>query len=89
MCSICGVSPCHTLCPNADEPESIGKCEECGDDIRVGDEFAEIGGALYCEGCLCDKTTKELVELCGGEWRTATDSDTDQGYYEERDYYDD
>lgn len=36
MCEICRQTPCHNMCPNADEPKIIGHCDNvnCGEPLR-------------------------------------------------------
>ncbi len=79
MCDECRMSPCHPRCPNAPEPESIAHCERCKDKIRIGDEYAKFNGNCYCDCCLEDMPKNELVELFGGEWKTASEDDIDDG----------
>ena len=55
MCDICLHTPCHSQCPNAPEPKSIGKCKYCDEPIYVGDEYVEVcDGELYHEDCFLD-----------------------------------
>lgn len=75
MCEICHQSPCHPRCPYADEPANIGSCEKCGEPIFVEDYFAEIDGVYYCDNCLDNMSYGEIIELCGGEYRVATEND--------------
>ncbi len=70
MCSICHQTPCHPRCPNAPEPPAVATCRRCGEDIVLGDEYANIDGSDYCEGCIDDMPYCELVPLLGGEWKT-------------------
>ena len=49
MCEICWQSPCHSRCPNADQPATIHLCEMCGEPICEGDEYYDMDGEAYCE----------------------------------------
>ena len=40
------------------EPETVGYCAECGQDIYAGEDIWEIKGELYCEYCM-DSFKKE------------------------------
>lgn len=77
MCSVCRQHPCHPCCPNAPEPKKVYACSNCNEDICFGDEYAEIDGEKYCKSCINDMTAKEIVELFGGDWRTADESNID------------
>lgn len=57
MCEICHRSICPSACPNAPEPPVCGRCEECGGDIREGDEYYKIGEHIFCESCVKDGCT--------------------------------
>lgn len=35
-----------------DEPETIGFCAECGEDIFEGEDVWEVKGKWYCEHCI-------------------------------------
>ncbi len=39
MCEICHSSPCLNLCPNAPEPKTRGRCEQCGAELREDYEY--------------------------------------------------
>lgn len=54
MCMECRMNPCHPRCPNADEPEAVERCANCGEPIYEGDDYYEIGGECYCEVCVDD-----------------------------------
>lgn len=71
MCLECGINPCDSRCPNAPEPEAVCSCSCCKEDIEDGDDYVEFEGEYYCTWCLDDMTTRELVELFGGTWKTA------------------
>lgn len=40
------------------EPETLYLCENCGQDIRQGDDYYEIGGCKYCDDCVRYKTAE-------------------------------
>ena len=63
MCAICRRSPCDPRCPNAPDPPTVYTCEECGEGILVGDEFAEIGDRQYHIDCLESLSTRELLKM--------------------------
>ena len=67
MCAICRSVPCLSGCPNAPEPKSVLYCHRCGYGIYADDEYALIADMPYCETCLDDMATSELVTLLGGE----------------------
>lgn len=35
MCEICRSSSCDARCPNADDPEIMGICANCGEELRA------------------------------------------------------
>ncbi len=80
MCAECRMTPCHPRCPNAPNPPAVTTCHRCGEDIVPGYEYARIDGLDYCEACIEDMPHKELVELMGGEWKTASEEDIYDGY---------
>ena len=80
MCSICHMSPCPAGCPNAPDPPGVTTCVRCGEAVRVGEEYARIDGLDYCKDCIEDMPYSELVELMGGEWRSAHEEDIYDGY---------
>ena len=71
MCSVCLTHPCHPFCPNAPEPQSIGFCQDCGEEIFEGSEYAEINGDLYHKDCLDVMSTENLLKLFGVELQEA------------------
>ena len=52
MCELCRHNPCSAGCPNAPEPEPVYICDECEDGIYDGDTYYELGGKIYCQGCI-------------------------------------
>ena len=79
MCQECRMSPCHPRCPNAPEPLAVAQCAKCNSSIVVDDEYAQFDDTCYCEACLDDMSTSELVKLFGGEWKKASSDDFDDG----------
>ena len=71
MCSMCNSYPCNPVCPNADEPLPIGKCNHCKEGIYVGDEIVEVGGKTYHCDCLYELPQKEMFKLLGFEVKEA------------------
>lgn len=41
-----------------EEPEIVYYCEECGEPIREGEIYFNVGDYIYCEDCIngCKKT---------------------------------
>ena len=63
MCSECLQTPCHPRCPNAPEPPIVCQCDNCGRDIRDGDDMYVIGSDRFCEECIDNgKTTADIDE---------------------------
>jgi hypothetical protein len=56
MCNICLRNPCHSRCPNAEEPRSVFICSGCGQTIYEGDEYVELMGEQWCESCVDNAT---------------------------------
>lgn len=79
MCSICGVTPCLTGCPNAPLPKVVCQCKFCKEDIVDGDEMVELDGESYHEDCFSDATMTLLFERFGAE-RSIADAGGDYGY---------
>lgn len=49
MCEICGRTPCHPRCPNA-EDIIIGVCAQCQADLCEGDRvWQDADGNLFCD----------------------------------------
>ena len=80
MCHTCYMSKCPSGCPNAPAPPRVTTCAKCGCSITPGDEYARIDGLDYCEGCIDEMTYSEVIELLGGEWKTASEEDIYDGY---------
>ena len=57
MCSECFQYPCHPRCPNADEPDEVGRCEICNRKILEGDDVYKLLEVLICEDCVIDAHT--------------------------------
>ena len=52
ICEICRRFPCDSRCPNAPEPVIVCECTLCGEAIREGDTFFQLGEFAYCEECV-------------------------------------
>lgn len=53
MCDICQQTPCAHGCPNEPEPPILALCYECGEEIRLGDEYIHLveSDEDYCMNC--------------------------------------
>ena len=60
MCEECRMHPCHPRCPNAPEPRRVFLCSGCSGDIVEGDDYWDILGEQYCEGCI-NRARQEAV----------------------------
>ena len=60
MCEECRMNPCHPSCPNAPDPKAVFICSFCGVEIFEGDDYWDIMGEQFCEGCI-DKARREAV----------------------------
>ena len=63
MCSICLHSPCLSGCPNAPDPTPVTYCRSCGEPIIPGDEYADIDGEAWCEGCLDGRMLTTVYDI--------------------------
>ena len=63
MCQYCHTYPHLPGCPNAPEPESIGTCKWCQEDITTGEKYVEINGMMIHADCLEDMSARKLAEL--------------------------
>ena len=72
MCQYCHTYPHLPGCPNAPEPESIGTCKWCKEDIVVGEKFAYINDDMYHADCIGDIPVKKLSEMFGFELMEAS-----------------
>jgi len=54
MCEICLSLPCHPRCPNAPDPPTVFICSGCGEPIYDGDDYWDLVGEQFCEGCIED-----------------------------------
>lgn len=55
MCEICRQTPCHPSCPNARNEMSEIRCDRCGTQLLVGEDFFEdVEGMNLCEDCFYD-----------------------------------
>lgn len=49
MCEICRSDPCNARCPNASEPEIMGICVKCGENLREDyGYFEDSYGNVFC-----------------------------------------
>lgn len=78
MCDICMHSPCLSGCPNAPDPTPVTYCRSCGEPIVPGDEYADIDGEAWCEGCLDDLPLCVLIPKLGWEWKTVQEGENFQ-----------
>lgn len=78
MCDICMHSPCLSGCPNAPDPTPVTYCRSCGEPIAPGDEYADIDGEAWCEGCLDDLPLCVLIPKLGWEWKTVQEGENVQ-----------
>lgn len=78
MCDICMHSPCLSGCPNAPDPTPVTYCRSCGEPIVPGDEYADIDGEAWCEGCLDDLPLCVLIPKLGWEWKTVQEGENVQ-----------
>ena len=63
MCEYCLSSHGHLPgCPNAPEPEIIGKCYKCGAVIEDGDKYEDTIHGYLCEKCLEKEEHEEYVD---------------------------
>lgn len=68
VCPVCGRYPCASGCPNADPPEAVLVCEECGVEIRDGEEYyRDIDGSDLCENCF-DKWCRAHCKTASAVW---------------------
>lgn len=56
MCELCWQIPCNDRCPNANppKPKRVFVCSGCGCSICDGDEYYDLLGEQFCEGCVED-----------------------------------
>lgn len=66
MCDVCLKSPCDSRCPNAPETPVACTCDNCGEPIRIGDEYyREAGGENLCMSCVDNMGTFDLLHHFG------------------------
>jgi len=59
MAMVCGQNPgriCDGCMACQSEPEIAFSCDSCGDDISFGDDYYDVDGNRYCEGCVILRT---------------------------------
>lgn len=54
MCEECLQHPCHPRCPNAPDPPMVYVCSGCGDPILAGEDYYDLVGEQFCEGCVLE-----------------------------------
>ena len=77
MCDICLRTPCDSRCPNAPEPLAVYTCKYCEDDILEGEDYFELDGEYYHEGCFEDNAVEILLKDYGA---TKGVAEADDGY---------
>ena len=45
-------------------------CEKCGHILENGEQYADLGGEIYCRDCLHDMSVDDLMDLVGFPMRT-------------------
>lgn len=63
MCMYCGRSKCPGGCPGAPEPQAVGTCVWCGEDIVVGDKVYFIDGSPYHDVCVRDNGADIIFDI--------------------------
>lgn len=58
MCEYCHQYPHALGCPNDPDPEVIYECSACGADIVEGEDYYEVDGEPYCDGCVRSRTAE-------------------------------
>lgn len=68
MCKLCGRTPCHPSCPNAEERSTGDVCFYCGESICVGDEYlvSEAGNIVHAD-CFIGMDREEVFRFFGEE----------------------
>ena len=62
MCEICMHYPCLPGCPN--EHVNSVPCSSCGEEIRIGDDYAiDEGNSMILCGCCADKAVEEYQDI--------------------------
>jgi len=52
----CLQNPCHPRCPNAPNPEILGECTQCGDELTYGYPiYTDSEGNKFCGHNCADK----------------------------------
>lgn len=70
MCDICRQTPCHPMCPNAEDPEPVLTCSVCGEGLHEGDEYYDGPEGAVCPSCLHDMDGVEVLQLIGESMKT-------------------
>ncbi|MCH5298042.1 MAG: hypothetical protein J1E85_10305 [Ruminococcus sp.] len=49
MCEMCRSHPCDPMCPNASEPEIMGVCANCDEELRADcTYFSDFSDNVFC-----------------------------------------
>ena len=64
MCEICRQTPCHNMCPNAEQKKAVGTCSVCGGEIIEGDSIFRVADdeAIHAD-CVQGFTPEEVFSL--------------------------
>lgn len=54
MCKECGMTRCPSGCPNAEDPETLQECSQCGTGLSCGDFAYLVDGEIICENCMSE-----------------------------------
>lgn len=65
MCIECGLNPCDSRCPNADEERTVFYCVSCRYPIFDGDMYWDSSDGCICKDCLDEMSREDILELCG------------------------
>lgn len=66
MCEMCRQTPCHNMCPNAENAKRVvGYCSVCKQGIFDGDEIYQVADdeAIHAD-CVQGFTPEEVFTLC-------------------------
>lgn len=65
VCDYCKESPCFEGCPNAVYDVELYKCEECGEEIYVGETYLKVWryGSIYRFHEDCGRSSLGIYEL--------------------------
>jgi hypothetical protein len=57
-CDLCLQTTCDHGCPNEPDPPILFNCKACGAEIYEGDDYYEVDGEPYCDGCVRSRTAE-------------------------------